>query len=120
MKASPRSFWLCALISLLNAFTSTYFSIATLPASGQAHVTGLYGVNRSLTLALVTLLVVGLRSQAGLLVMALLLVVIQAGDTVIGVLIHDPVKTYGPALLAVLTLAGLVGLFRSTSSQRLT
>lgn len=119
MKPTTRLFWLCAATTLLNAFTSAGFSIAALGASGAEHTNAMYGVSRSITLALVTLLVVLLRSQPGLLIMALIMVVVQAGDAVIGMLIQDPMKTYGPAFLAIVTLAGLIVLFRETNSRRL-
>lgn len=112
-------FWLCAGITLINAFTSAGFSIAALGTPGTEHINAMYGVSRSISLALITLLVVLLRSRPGLLVMALIMVGVQAGDALIGLFIQDPIKTYGPAFLAVVTLAGLVALYRATTSQRL-
>lgn len=119
MKPTTRLFWLCAVPTLLNAFTSAGFSIIALSSSGDAHLNAMYGASRSITLALVALLVVLLRNKPGLLVVALIMVGVQAGDAVIGAINHDPMKTYGPAFLAIITLAGLVALFRATRSQRM-
>ena len=108
MKLINRLFWPCALITLLNAFTSAAFSVAALlgPAGGQ--VNAMYGLSRSVSLALITVLVIVWRSYPGLLILSLIMTLIQVGDALIGFLIQDTQKTVGPALLAITT--GSVGL----------
>lgn len=114
-----RLFWICALITIASALTSAGFSLAALSSLGDAHVNALYGVSRSLSLAFGSLLVVFLRSHIGLMAIAFLMTLVQAGDAVIGVVINDPMKTYGPAFLAVVTGVVLFLLFRETSRPNL-
>ncbi|MBC3789358.1 hypothetical protein [Spirosoma utsteinense] len=110
-----RLFWICALITIASALTSAGFSLAALSSLGDAHTNALYAVSRSLSLAFGSLLVVFLHSRIGLMAVAFLMVLVQAGDAVIGALINDPMKTYGPAFLAVVTGVVLFLLFRETS-----
>lgn len=88
--------------------------MAALSSSGEAHVNALYTVSRSLSLVVASLLVVGLRSRTGLLAIAFVMVLVQVGDALIGVVINDPLKTYGPGFLAVVTAAVLLLLARSS------
>ena len=117
--AKSRLFWLCAIITIASALTSAGFSLAALSSSGEAHVNALYSVSRSLSLAFGSLLVVFLRSRFGLMTVSFLMVLVQGGDAVIGALINDPMKTYGPAFLAILTGAVLILLLRETPTNRL-
>lgn len=117
--AKSRLFWICAIITIASALTSAGFSLAALSSSGEAHVNALYSVSRSLSIALGSLLVVFFRSRIGLMAVSFLMVLVQAGDTVIGALINDPMKTYGPAFLAILTGAVLILLLRETPTNRL-
>ena len=117
--AKSRLFWLCAIITIASALTSAGFSLAALSSSGEAHVNALYSVSRSLSLAFGSLLVVFLRSRFGLMTVSFLMVLVQGGDAVIGALINDPMKTYGPAFLAILTGVVLILLLRETPTNRL-
>ena len=118
MKSILRPFGLCALVTLVNALTSAGFSIASLGAAGAEHVNAMYGVSRSVSLALVVMLVVVLRSPTGLLTLSLIMVLVQTGDALIGGLTHDVTKTLGPAFLAILTGIALFRLFWSIRSTR--
>ncbi|MBC3789340.1 hypothetical protein [Spirosoma utsteinense] len=91
--------------------------MAALSSSGEAHVNALYSVSRSLSLAFGSLLVVFLSSRIGLMAVSFLMVFVQAGDAVIGALINDPMKTYGPAFLAVVTGIVLILLVRDTQTN---
>lgn len=113
-----RLFWICALITIASALTSAGFSLAALSSSGEAHVNAMYAVSRSLSLAFGGLLVVWLRSRSGLMAVAFLMALVQAGDTVIGVLIDDPMKTYGPAFLSIITSVVLILLLRENPTNR--
>lgn len=115
--AKSRLFWICAVITVVSALTSAGFSLAALSSSGEAHVNALYSVSRSLSLAFGSLLVVFLRSRIGLMAVSFLMVLVQAGDAVIGAFINDPMKTYGPAFLAVVTGIVLILLVRDTPTN---
>jgi hypothetical protein len=108
-----RFFWLCALVTIVSAFTSAAFSVAALFSSGDAHVNAMYAASRSLSLAAASVVVVLARSRSGLLAVALVMALVQGADAVIGVIEREPLKTFGPAFLALVTLAVLILLFKS-------
>ena len=107
-----RLFWLCALVTTGSAFTSVGFSVAALSSSGDAQVNAMYAASRSLSLALASVVVVLARSRTGLLTVAFVTALVQAGDAVIGAIDHQPIKTLGPAFLALVTVAVLIALWR--------
>lgn len=115
-----RLFWFCAVTTIVSALTSAGFSLAALStSSGEAHVNALYSVSRSLSIGFASLLTGYLRSRVGLMAVSFLMTLVQAGDAVIGVLINDPMKTYGPAFLAALTGGALILLVRDTPTNQL-
>lgn len=77
----------------------------------------MYAATRSLSVAVAILGVMGLRSRAGLITFALIMVLVQGGDAIIGAINHDPMKTFGPAFLAVLTLGVLIPLLRAKTTN---
>jgi hypothetical protein len=107
-----RLFWLCGVVTTASAFTSAGFSIAALSSAGDAHVNAMYAASRSLSLALVSVVVVIARSRTGLLTVAFVMALVQAMDAVIGAINHDPIKTLGPGFLVLVTVAVLVALWR--------
>jgi hypothetical protein len=109
-----RLFWLCGLVTIASAFTSAGFSIAALSSSGDAHVNAMYAASRSLSLALASVVVVLARSRTGLLTVAFVMAFVQAADAVIGAIDHQPLKTVGPAFLALVTVAVLIALWSCT------
>jgi hypothetical protein len=108
-----RLFWLCGLVTIASALTSAGFSIAALSSAGDAHVNAMYAASRSLSLALASVVVVLARSRTGLLTVAFVMALMQGADAVIGAIDHQPLKTLGPAFLA-LVIAVLIALWRCT------
>ena len=111
---TSRRFWLCGLVTIASAFTSAGFSVAALSSAGDAHVNAMYAASRSLSLALATVVVVLARSRAGLMTIAFVMALVQGADAVIGAIECEPLKTFGPAFLAVVTAGVLIALWRST------
>jgi len=109
-----RLFWLCGLVTIASAFTSAGFSLAALSSAGDAHVNAMYAASCSLSLALASVAVVLARSRTGLLTVAFVMALVQAVDAVIGAIDHQPLKTLGPAFLALVTVAVLIALWRCT------
>jgi len=107
-----RFFWLCALVTIGSAFTSAGFSVAALFSSGDAHVNAMYSASRSLSLAAASVVVVLARSRSGLLAVAFVMTLVQGGDAVIGAIEREPLKTFGPAFLALVTVVVFILLFR--------
>lgn len=105
------------MVTLASALTSAGFSIAALSSSGEAHTNAMYAVVRSLSVALAIFAAVGLRSRVGLITVAFIMALVQGGDAIIGAINHDPMKTFGPAFLAVVTLAVLIPFFRAKTAN---
>jgi hypothetical protein len=113
MKSNNRHFLVCAFMTVASALTSAGFSIAALNASGDAYVNAMYAASRSLSLAFVSIVVVFLRSRTGLMALSAVMVLVQSGDALIGAIDHDPLKTFGPAFLALLTAGALIAVMKA-------
>ncbi len=99
--------WAAGAMTAVNGLVSAGFSIAALvTADGSARVLALYAAARSVPLALATLVYLARRATPELRTLALVLAATQALDALIGFTLHDPGKTIGPAVFAILTLAG--------------
>jgi hypothetical protein len=61
-----------------------------------------YAASRSVALLLTVVIAICVRSRMTLAVLGIAMTIVQAFDGVIGVLAHDPSKTYGPFAFAVL------------------
>ena len=83
-----RAFWICAIVTNLNALVSAGFSVARLlgPEGGEV---ALYAASRSVALLLVVLGVASLHSRAGVAALACVMGLVQLFDTGIGVLAHE-------------------------------
>ena len=98
----------CATVTAISAIVSLGFSVAaTRPASGDARTLALYASARSLSLVLISALTFLVGAKAWLEAMALCMITVQACDAVIGIVITDRTKTFGPAATALLNLASL-------------
>ncbi|MBZ9750766.1 hypothetical protein K7W42_07815 [Deinococcus sp. HMF7604] len=107
------AYLLTAVMTAVNALTSLGFSLVALNSVGEAQVNAEYAVSRSLSLALLAVALFVWRSRPALILLALVMTGVQLGDTIIGILIHDPMKTFGPLLLAVLTAGAAFRLSRT-------
>ncbi len=113
-------FWICAVITSASAATSAAFSIAALVSSGDAPTNARYAVSRSITLLVIAILVVAVRSRTGLLTIAAVMVLVQAGDALIGGGNHDRVKTLGPAVTAAINAGAVMLLLAMSRMDRRT
>jgi hypothetical protein len=117
LRGGGKAWWAAAVMTAINALTSAGFSIAGLvsvvPQGNEtARVYAMYAAARSLPLAAVVLALVFARSTRALAALAIVMGIVQACDALIGVAQHDLSKTLGPAVFAVLTLAGVRALVR--------
>lgn len=98
-----------------SALTSLGFSLAAVRSEGMADRYVLYNLSRSVAIvAAVGVAGGGLRRSAtGVTAVGVLMAVVQALDAGVGLGIHDPVKTYGPAGLAVVSVLALIALQRA-------
>ncbi|CAE6771487.1 hypothetical protein R69658_03645 [Paraburkholderia aspalathi] len=107
------AFYVCATITSINALVSAAFSLAMVIGQPAVHIAAMYGVARSVPLAIAALIAFAMRSRSGVTVLALLLGSIQACDALVGWFSHDVMKTIGPVTLAALTILSVIFLVRT-------
>ncbi len=112
-----KRFWGCALMTLLSAAVSAGFSLAGLLGSGNGDSFARYATSRSVALLVTVLIAIGVRSRTAIAFLGIAMTSVQAFDGVIGVLAHDPLKTYGPFAFAVLNALAVGWLLRGQGSH---
>lgn len=115
--APTRVFWICAIVTLISAVVSASFSVAALIGVARQDQYVMYAASRSVALAIASIACIGARSRHGVMTLALTMVVVQGLDALIGLVVHDPVKTYGPLVLSIVGLASLIALYRDAGVQ---
>jgi hypothetical protein len=105
------TYWFCAVVTVLSAFTSLGFSIAAL-ASGGDQLNARYAFSRSLALAMASAIALFRSSETWVEAMASAMVAVQVADAVVGGLQRDAMKAVGPAVLATINVVALVLLIR--------
>src|SRR5258706_12388668 len=95
-----KSFWSCAVMTLLSAGVSAGFSLLGLFDGGDTFAR--YAASRSIALLLAVLVAICVRSRVALAVLGIAMTVVQAFDGLIGAIAHDPSKTHGPFAFSVL------------------
>ncbi len=105
------AFWVCSSITVVSAWVSLGYSIAGLRAAGSADRTAsMYALARSIALAAAAAIAPFTGAVAFCIAVAVAMIIVQAIDAVIGAVIKDRLKTFGPAATAVLNLGALVWL----------
>jgi hypothetical protein len=104
-------FLVCACVTAISAVVSLGFSIAAvLAADGEAWTMALYACARSLALVAVSAAPFFTGSVSWLLAIASAMTIVQACDTAVGVKIKDTMKTFGPAVTALVNAAAAIWL----------
>jgi len=113
----PRRFRTCTIITTISALVSAGFSVAGLfgPSGGGSFER--YAASRSIALLIAVLCCIGFRSRDAIAAMALVMSLVQGFDGIIGILAHDPAKTYGPFAFAIMNFAVLVWLLCSPEDR---
>src|SRR6267154_6663480 len=107
-------FIVCASITAISAIISLGFSMAAaLGASDTARTMALYTCARSTALVITSAVPFFTGSTGWLQAIAWSMIIVQAGDAVIGGTIKDPMKTYGPAGTALLNLVAVIWLIQA-------
>jgi hypothetical protein len=112
------AFWTCTIITTISALVSAGFSIVGLFGPSGGDIFERYAASRSIALLIAALCCIGFRSREAIAALALVMSLVQGFDGLIGVLAHDPAKTYGPFGFALVNLAVLVWLLRSREGGR--
>src|SRR5258707_13840918 len=92
----PRRFWTCTIITTISALVSAGFSVIGLLTPSSSESFARYAASRSIALLIAVLFCLGVRSREGIAALALVMRLVQGFDGIIGILAHDPAKTYGP------------------------
>src|SRR5258705_4497018 len=108
-----KSFWVCAVMTLLSAGVSAGFSLVGLFDPGSGDGFARYAASRSVALLLTVVIAICVRSRVALAVLGIAMTIVQAFDGVIGVLAHNPSTTYGPFAFAVLNALAVGWLLRA-------
>jgi len=107
-------FIFCASITSISATISLGFSIkAALGATDTARTMALYACARSTALVIASAVPFLTGSTGWLQAMAWNMIIVQACDAVIGGTLKDPMKTYGPAVTALLNLVAVIWLIQA-------
>lgn len=112
-----RQFWICTVMTLASACVSAGFSVAGV-LGPSADGFALYAASRSVALLLTVLVAMGFRSAMGMALLGIAMTAVQSLDGVIGVLAHDPFKTYGPFVFALLNALAAWRLVRWRQTAR--
>jgi hypothetical protein len=107
------SFWICGAVPMASALVSFGFSIAAVRVASAGEGAVRYALARSFALVVVATVALFTATPPFLAAIALVMVIVQAGDAVVGGLARDRMKTLGPAFLAVVNLAALLWLLGS-------
>lgn len=95
----------CALVTLISAGVSFGYSLASLRGTA---IEARYAMVRSTALLVLPIVALTGDRPDWLVAAAVALILVQAGDAVVGVSTHDRVKIIGPAVTALINLAVLV------------
>lgn len=120
---------LLSWVTAINVLVACGFSVAGLIApqvllpSGSVSteaslIFAMYAAARSVPLALVTLAVVYKRSVSGLLILGTLAGLIQISDVGVGLYEHNPGKTAGPLLIALIQFYAVFVFHKSSSTRQ--
>jgi hypothetical protein len=107
------AFWTCAIITTISAVVSAGFSVVGLFGPSGGDIFERYATSRSIALLIAALYCIGFPSREAIAALAVVMSLVQGFDGLIDVLAHDPAKTYGPFVFAVVNFAALVWLLRS-------
>jgi hypothetical protein len=108
------AFIVCASVTALSAVVSLGFSLAAaMNETGNARTIAFYGCARSVALVVASVVPFFTGSTEWLEAIAWIMILVQAGDAVIGTTIDDRMKTFGPACASLANLLALLWLIQS-------
>ena len=105
------AFWACCAVTVISASVSFGYALAGLrTSSGESRTGYLYAFARSTALLVVAVVALFAGSGPFLVAIASSMTLVQAIDATVGGILHDRVKTIGPAATAVANAACLIWL----------
>ena len=107
------AFWVCSSITAISALVGLGYSIATVGWSPTPQqVPAMYAFARSLALAAGAVAALLMQSVAFAEAIAFAMIIVQAGDAIIGVRLRERLRTFGPAATSLANAVALVWLVR--------
>ncbi|KRC61135.1 hypothetical protein ASE14_09385 [Agromyces sp. Root81] len=110
--ARGAAFWICYAVTVISAGVSATYSVLAV-IDGGLESDALYATSRSVALVVMALVSPMFRSDAGLLIIAVAMTIVQGVDSFIGALQGDVGKTIVPAVLCIVTIVAATFLARS-------
>ena len=102
------SFLICASITALSAFIGFAFSISeTISSQDKARTTAMYLLVRSAVLFTASIVPFFYHSTLLLIAVALCMILVQALDAIIGVIVRDRMRLIGPLVVVALNSLAL-------------
>jgi hypothetical protein len=111
-----RAYWTCAGFTLFSAIVSAGFSLLSLRMAG-GHEYALYAASRSFALPLAVIYAMLLRWRSGMATVAVAMTLVQLFDGIVGFLLHDPGRAYGPMGFAAINFGLLLWMNRTSAPQ---
>ena len=111
--ARGAAFWICYAVTVISAGVSVTYSVLAVIDGGLEASDALYATSRSVALVVMALVAPMFRSDAGLLIIAVAMTIVQGIDSFIGAVQGDVGKTVGPAVLCIVTIVAATFLARS-------
>jgi hypothetical protein len=110
-----RAYWTCAGFTLFSTIVSAGFSLLSLRMAG-GHEYALYAASRSVALPLAVIYAMAMRSRSGIATLALAMTLVQLFDGIVGLLLHDPDRAYGPIAFAAINFGLLLWMNRTATT----
>ena len=102
-----RAYWACAGFTLFSAVVSAGFSLLSLRmVGGQEYA--LYAASRSVALPLAAVYAMALRSRGGVAALAVVMILVQLFDSIIGFRLNSPGRAYGPMVFSAINFGVLL------------
>lgn len=108
------AFWICAALTVVSALVSTGYAVTSVQsATKESKLPSMYALARSMAILVAALIGLVSFSTDYVTAIALVMIIVQALDTVVGVRIRDTFKTVGPAITAAANAAALIWMLTS-------
>ena len=108
------AFWICAAVTVVSSLVSAGYAVVGVRSAAEAvRIPSEYALSRSIALVVVAVSAMFVANVGFTAAAAIVMILVQAGDAIVGARAHDRFKTIGPAATAVANAAALVWLLAS-------
>lgn len=108
------AFWICAAVTVVSSLVSAGYAVVGVRSAAEAaRMPSEYALSRSIALVVVAISAMFVANVGFTAAAAIVMILVQAGDAIVGARARDRFKTIGPAATAVANAAALVWLLAS-------